>query len=368
MRARRPRDTFSASGRVLLGVVAVSMLLSGCARVPTDGARTPEAVVVDHYDCLAPNLGGWDPPPDPAGSPEAQRPDAPTPGRVPAGFSPIAAVRCDRTATIEDAEGQWSGVTAVTLTGDLTPLLEALAEPDDGVAPGPCTADMEVIPPLWLVDATGRAILVHYPRNECAKTKPVVHDALAGLAVHGTRTSKRALEVPRGALHSGCAATGMSPIIDGAPQPAPSPEAPAGVVGARPVAPGPIADSVLVEADGMRWCRYAVEPATAAAESAAGLAVPATVPFRSVRFMAGGMLDAATIRAVVDAAITAPVSRSCGDQATTFLVLRPSRGGHELGSTITVELDGCELLQRDGSGARALPPDVLAMLTVQTAV
>jgi hypothetical protein len=49
-----------------------------------------------------------------------------------------------------------------------------------------------------------------------------------------------------------------------------------------------------------------------------------------------------------------------------FLTLWPSREGHELGPTITVELDGCGLLYRDGNDARSLPADVRELLTVQT--
>ena len=68
--------------------------------------------------------------------------------------------------------------------GDLGPLVTALAEPDDPVPTDQmCTADMELVAPLWLEDADGRLIPVHYPRDACGKTKQAVHDALAGLEV-----------------------------------------------------------------------------------------------------------------------------------------------------------------------------------------
>jgi hypothetical protein len=178
---------------------------------------TQPARVVDEYDCLAPNLAGWLVEPErpsgmaPAEPSEPVRPDAPPPGRVPVGFEPVAAIRCDLMAAIEDLDGLWRGVSADTLAGDLGPLLAALDQPDDGNWPGPCTADMEMVPPLWLVDATGRAIHPHYPVNGCGKTKPAVKDALAGLPTVETTTWKRRLTQPRAAIDAGCDAELTAP-------------------------------------------------------------------------------------------------------------------------------------------------------------
>jgi hypothetical protein len=70
------------------------------------------------------------------------------------------------------------------LEGDLADLLAALATPDDPVPTDVmCTADMEIVPALWLEDSAGRVVPVHYPRDVCGKTKPAVHDALDGLEV-----------------------------------------------------------------------------------------------------------------------------------------------------------------------------------------
>jgi hypothetical protein len=198
MHVMQPPSRFPISGRMLLGAVMMSMVLSGCAGAPGGETYSPEAAeVVEGYDCLAPNLSAWVQRPDTMHSPDPRHPDAPEAGRVPDGFTPARAVRCDQSDSIDDAEGRWSGVTAVTLTGDLTALLAALAEPDDAAGGGPCTADMEIVSPLWLVDGSGQAILAHYPRDKCAKTKPAVHDALARLSVEGTTVLKRTLEVPR---------------------------------------------------------------------------------------------------------------------------------------------------------------------------
>lgn len=161
--------------------VAGLMLLaaSGCATNPPapgdDGPPVAEPVAA--IDCRT--EGTWmlpDAPPTPA-------PSIPVPGRVPDGFQAEAALRCDITGPIDSAEAE---VVAQVerLEGDLAPLLAALDEPDDPVPPDiVCTADLELVPPLWLEGADGAMIPVHYPRDACGKTKPAVHEALAGLDV-----------------------------------------------------------------------------------------------------------------------------------------------------------------------------------------
>ena len=377
MRAKQPISRFSISGQMLLGAVTTSMLLSGCASTPGGDTDPPggetysteAAEVVGVYNCLAPNLGQSVQPPEAMGPPDSQYPDAPDAGRVPASFTPAAAVRCNQMGSIEDAEGQWSAVTAVTLTGDMTPLLAALAEPDDAPGDGPCTADMEIVSPLWLIDGTSQAILAHYPRNRCGKTKPGVHDALAQLSVEETTVLKRALQVPRAALDSGCAPARALPVEAGTPQsilPSIPPADSSGVIGALPAPPAPLADSALTDMDEMHWCRYAIEAGTTeVAEQEETEMFTGVITLRSGRFVAGGTLDDATSQLVVEVAVSEPVATSCEELATTFLTLSPSRGGHELG-TITAELDGCGLLYRNGSENRRLPADVRDMLTTQT--
>lgn len=368
MHVLEPTDRFSGYGRVLLGVVTVSALLSGCADAPGGTAdQVNAATIVDGYDCLAPNLGGWALPPDPTSTPDPEHPDAPEAGRVPAGFTPTTAVRCDLGTSIEDAEGLWNGVAAVTLTGDLAPLLTALAEPDDGPWPGPCTADMELVPPLWLVDATGRAINAHYPRDGCHKTKPGVRDALAGLTVQETTTLKQTLIEPRAALDSGCRAEWTAPFDDGTLLSVPSAGSLPGIESLSPIASTPLTITVPTEIDGMRWCRYAVEPDPSGAPQPSGTAaVPGAITLRTARFVAGGTLDSATAELVADVAASDPVVRSCDASAEMFVVLWPTLTGQELGMAFTVELDGCELLYRDGSGTRPLPADVRELLLATT--
>ena len=189
----------------LAGLIALAV--SGCASNGPSGPSGPSgpAATVDptvpvaepvaEIDCRT--EGTWMLPDAPA-TPD---PSIPVPGRVPDDFEPVAALRC--TPLVPGAEGIAEGIdgveaeapvddtdpTAVVarverFEGDLDPLVTALAEPDDPVPTDQvCTADLELVAPLWLEDADGRLIPVHYPRDACGKTKPAVHDALAGLEV-----------------------------------------------------------------------------------------------------------------------------------------------------------------------------------------
>jgi len=185
----------TASLVALISAAAVGVLLSGCVGPPSGGASAVGAAkIVDGYDCLAPNLISWALPPHTNSTPDPDHPYAPKPGRVPHDFTPAMAVRCDVMTDLGDAPGL--RVTAVTFAGDLAPLLAALAEPDDDDSNVACTADLELVPPLWLVDAAGRAINAHYPVNACKKTKPGVRDALDTLPVVDSTTVDIGQEQP----------------------------------------------------------------------------------------------------------------------------------------------------------------------------
>lgn len=169
---RHPLALAAVAGLILLGA-------SGCANVP-QGPGDPGPPVAEPaavVDCRT--EGTWMLPEAPA-TPD---PAIPVPGRVPDGFDAVAALRCTRLLPAADAAGD---VVAQVerFEGDLAPLIAALAEPDDPVPSGVvCTADMELVPPLWLESADGTLIPVHYPRDACGKTKSAVHDALDGLEV-----------------------------------------------------------------------------------------------------------------------------------------------------------------------------------------
>jgi len=116
---------------------------------------------------------------------------------VPDGFVAVAAVECPVMRTVTDEEGVWSAVEQVRYTGDLTRLLAALDEPDDPLpANVACAAYAEIVPPLWLVDARGRAVLVHWPLDECSHTKGGVAGALQDLTVASRTTTKVRLVTP----------------------------------------------------------------------------------------------------------------------------------------------------------------------------
>lgn len=126
---------------------------------------------------------------DPSATPD---PSIPVPGRVPDDFEASAALLCvvdwmpvEEVDLAPTDEGELEpSVQVERLEGDLTGLLAALAMPDDAVPDDiACTADLQIVPALWLEDSAGRVVPVHYPRDACGKTKPAVHDALDGLEV-----------------------------------------------------------------------------------------------------------------------------------------------------------------------------------------
>ncbi|MGO4692188.1 hypothetical protein [Glaciibacter sp. 2TAF33] len=393
------RDRAGRGYAPAVGMALIVVVLSGCANLPGGpGGRdtwNEPAAIVDGYDCLAPNLGGWLVEPEvqgdgaPAESGEAAgpaHPDAPPVGRVPEGFEPVAAIRCNLMGSIEDADGIWSGTTADTLTGDLGPLLAALDQPDDAAWLGPCTADMELVPPLWLVDATGRAIHVHYPVTGCGKTKPAAREALAGLTTSETTTFKRRLIQPRAAIQAGCDAAWTAPSAEwstrGVPQvmtlPVPhspstaGPHGPDSVIGATAEPASPSSAPIPHTVDGMRWCRYATQPTVphAAVPDAGGPALEGLITLRTGRFVSGGLLDQADARRLRAAAEAAPVAApdaapdagSCELASVAFVVLWPLRDGQSVGSALTAELDGCGLLYRNGVAPHPLPADVRELL------
>ena len=177
---RHPRAFAVAAG--IAGLIALAS--SGCAsNAPSGPVAEPVAEPAAEIDCRT--EGTWMLP-NALSTPD---PSIPVPGRVPDGFEPAAALRCtslapdiEGTAPVDDQQAGEVVAQVERFEGDLTPLITALAEPDDPVpADLACTADMELVPPLWLEGVDGRLIPVHYPRNACGKTKPGVHEALDAL-------------------------------------------------------------------------------------------------------------------------------------------------------------------------------------------
>ena len=108
-------------------------------------------------------------------------------GRVPDGFAPVTAYLCED-EMLAPAPGAGAALPSPSegpLTGDLDPLLAALAASSDPPWPGPCTADMMIVPQVWLVDADDNAIRVAPPVTGCGKPK---WDPIAA-ALENLRTS-----------------------------------------------------------------------------------------------------------------------------------------------------------------------------------
>jgi hypothetical protein len=166
-----------------------ALLATGCARnAPIGPGKStpdgPDAELHEAVDCRS------EPSSLPPNAEEATAdPSIPVPGRVPLGFEASAAIRC----SIEFGEpmqiGEGNDAMEVywrveRFEGDLGPLLDALAAPDDVPPEGlACTADMELVPALWLEARASGFVPVHYPRDGCGKTKPAVRDALDRLRV-----------------------------------------------------------------------------------------------------------------------------------------------------------------------------------------
>ncbi|MFC8730874.1 hypothetical protein ACFT5B_00250 [Luteimicrobium sp. NPDC057192] len=177
--------------RSVLALAVGAVLISGCDTVVGVERPTltpvPDAVAQHGVTCPLPDNGSGVP-----------TPALPEPGRVPDGFVPVAAVECPVMPSVTDAEGVWSAVEQVRYTGDLTVLLAALAEPDDRPRVNQaCAAMLVIAPPLWLVDATGRAVLVRRPVDVCHEPQGGVDAALRQLTVESRKTTKVALLTPR---------------------------------------------------------------------------------------------------------------------------------------------------------------------------
>ncbi|MFT2815588.1 hypothetical protein [Leifsonia sp. A12D58] len=362
-----------------MGLATVTLLLlSGCGNAPggpSGSVRSvPMAEVVAAADCLAPNLGDGlysEPvlPGQTAPAPEEEdaHADAPPAGRVPAGFEAVAAIRCNLHGSVDDAEGRWAAVTAETRGGNLARLLSALAEADDGSSIFPCTADMELMPPLWLVDASGQAIHVHYPRNACGKTKSGAREAFEALDVVASVTLKRNLIEPRAAIDAGCAVQWTAPSAGWPALTTPGPpvmtEDGLATIPLEAATAGPVVPTIA-----LRWCRYATEP-LAPDTSPAPVAFEGAIMLRTGTFVAGGVLDSAlTARVYVEAAAAVAESGGarCDAAAESFMVLWPADGGAELSwnseTSLSVDLDGCPKLYRAGADPRPISAELLGLL------
>ncbi|WP_105035343.1 hypothetical protein [Cryobacterium aureum] len=362
----------------LAGAATLALLLSGCAGLPGYPAATdtPVAQLVAGVDCQAPNLGNdWMVYPE--GVPAqtdltATHPDAPEPGMVPADFEPVAAFRCTLFGSLDNDQGRWSAVTVETLEGDFGPLLSALAEPNDQAGLNQaCTADMELVPELWLENAAGDAMRAAWPRTACGKTKPAAHAALDTL--HGTDTTKLplVLQVPLEALDAGCAMSTGTPeqsLLFGTT----GLQTYSGEVG-EDLQPIPVPPAEIPSYDGIDGasvCVYTVDPVPdpdlSELKDIEGMEFNDEM-LGSVLTLGSGTFERATTlpadaAALLPAAASALQVPACTADLTRFAVLWPERAGTRLDTPIQVELDGCQRLFVPASEARVPAPALLAAL------
>ncbi|RJT85224.1 hypothetical protein D6T64_20115 [Cryobacterium melibiosiphilum] len=329
---------------------AAVLLLSGCAGQagPGDSRDAAPAEVVAGVDCQAPNLNQGMPvypsAPEPA-TDAPVRPDAPAAGDVPAGFDPVTLYRCTFMDTVEDEQGLWSAVTVETLTGDFTRLVTALAEPDDEpVFNQACTADMELVPDLWLENAAGEAMRVAWPVTVCGKTKPATHAVVDSFMVTATEKLPLTLITSREALDAGCAMQGSIPLWGGLEQiewpPLVADGSPAVVAESAGTTPAPGA-----------LCLYTVEPGQGELEPIPGADAELQQQLQdsAVFIVNGGFSGAVTLPAATRALLEGAASgdgapaADCDTVASRFAQVGSSSSGSAVVTApVTVELDGCE--------------------------
>lgn len=298
--------------RAVLLVVATALLLTGCAGVR---GELPFAEPLPEVDCSS--EAAW--------------------GRVPPGFDPVAAYRCEVGAGYENEQGRWSATAVERLEGELGPLLAAFAEGDEPRWPGPCAAYQKIVPAIWLVDAGGAAIRPAYPVDGCGQPKDDrIRTALEGLtAVDGAYVDAELLE-PRAAMETGCPARALILRLAALDEVGiPRGESAAPHQGQEiAVSPLPAPEQV----HGMRLCDYRADPVDVGAGSAA-------LPTGGT-FLDGRDLGRAQALVVLTAASDdATPATACRRAATRFVQLIPlDATARPFGMPITVENDGCQRL------------------------
>lgn len=155
-------------------LVVALVALVGCTATHGAPQRPVASVTSAAPDCRASDvvaqlLGG-------RGTPTP----ATTPGRVPHGFVPVAAVECS-------SAGGAREVVERRMSGDLAALVTTLDRPSDRVA-DVCPAMGQIQPVLYLVDAQGRTVRVAWPLDRCGYVQHRASDAVAALRVDSEQT------------------------------------------------------------------------------------------------------------------------------------------------------------------------------------
>lgn len=357
-------------------VIGALVGLAGCGSIAPGSPREPgaPAEIVAAVTCAGADAGAG--PLDPQAV-------VPASGRVPEGFSPVAAYTCEVGATSEDDEGVWWTVERRRLEGDLTELVAALAVPDSAEVGEICPAMYVPMPELWLVDADGGAVRVRHPLDPCNFPTGTerVSAALAALTVTETESERLALIESRAAVDAGCPTTwaaqplqivglgeverlpgevltleGATAGPDGVIAPPVRPDA-----GVEPAPGTSSAPGRLPSADGataLRLCAYSTADADRPAQpTPAADGAYATVHVGGTGWFTGAReLDAAQTREVLEAmAYADPLVGTCADEPGRLVVLRADEA-------LWVELDGCRRVVVGGLTSGRASDGLVALL------
>lgn len=155
-----PLARLGLAGLGLAGLgLGAALTMAGC----DSPNRPPPAAIQEKVDCPASVSPGWL-------ELEASTSTANLRGSVPEGFVPVDVITCSQDYKVAGGVPQ-ALVKQQHLEGDYTALLAALAQPSSRGGSEPCTADMEIMPGLWLVNAAGKAVKVTWPTDGCGKTR-----------------------------------------------------------------------------------------------------------------------------------------------------------------------------------------------------
>ncbi|ROS52581.1 hypothetical protein [Frigoribacterium sp. PhB24] len=373
----------------------VALLVAACARaMPGEPLERPVAEVVDTApDCTTSGADVALLPPPTSDDEAPARPGPPRAGSVPEGFVPTSVVECGivSMSTVERPDGLWSAVTERTLGGELDRLLAALAEPNGRRLPI-CTADMEIVADLWLVDASGASMRAARPVDGCGKTAGDTDGAVAALTVRSEREVPVQRIESRDALDAGCGTSATTPAffdandlgIEGLSPDGDATDLDDGGATSLPAAPALPEPTTVDPADLDRVCLYRVvapddEPvppgtpgvgdADAGAGSGSGSGSGSSVPTKSgvtATFDRVVPLDPTTAEALVEATDSPSVRGDCSDRPTRIATLpRSDPGARPVDVALTIELDGCLRLSASGGQAHALPPALAEALLVR---
>ena len=164
--------------RVRGACVAVALLvaLAGCAGEQPQGgpAVSPASDLTCGSSDVVEALGGG------GGYPDS----ATVPPMLPADLDAVAVVWCRSEAILAPLPTEGLSIQEVTFTDGIGPLLDALGEPSQVSDPAEdvlCTADLEVKPVIFAVDAAGDWFRAYWPVDVCGKSLVGAKDRWAEL-------------------------------------------------------------------------------------------------------------------------------------------------------------------------------------------